>query len=124
MVDDPAMSKANQFAHRTLRGSLSAYHDARDQPDLVVRWDRENEPAIGFYENPRDVEPRVIVITDEAIRFDNGQSVATILYSAIVRLEGLNKETGSRETTIWLRDDQGPATSRRQGGPAGTGTRS
>jgi hypothetical protein len=107
------MATVSGRVHRILRrrptpdGSqrgLARFHDARDEPRVLARFDIPAEHVIGYYQNDDGIDPAVVLITSRGLRFPESAH-APIDFADIKEVQGPpDKGNGPRKVAVTLRD--------------------
>jgi hypothetical protein len=87
------------IAHRNLRRWVQAYHDVRDQPQVVGRH-ATAEDVVGVYENPPGIEPGIVVITERGLSFALLNRMTEVSFDALAAVSSPPPNTGARVLTL------------------------
>jgi hypothetical protein len=89
------MISVASWAHRTLRGT-ARYHHCGDEPAYCEPYrDWAVEKVIGVYENPTDVAPHVIVITEGGIYSPSENGPTCIRFENLRAISGPDSKSGA-----------------------------
>ena len=101
MMHSPRISVASR-AHRALR-DLSRFKFSADVAPFLAEQGRDHGTLVGVYENPSEIEPRHIVVTDQALGCIGPAVTRWIAFDEVESTHGPQEKLVSDAITIILK---------------------